>query len=181
MGVSSGKDEHDEIDEIGMINRRNNIAEIMDLILAGDIQEIVAATLLPRAHEHPAAVYLARLAPRSRLAIESTLVVLTKIASNGQASICSFPWTTLCYQHVSALRAQLAERYSLARANGMLAALRGVMKECWQLELTMAEEYRWVKVVPAVKGERLPKGHGNDRDTLRLRIAPKRNGSARPG
>lgn len=120
-------------------------------------------TLLPALEimspdQHPVTVYLARLAPRSRIAMASTLNVLARIASKTQVDFLDFPWTSLRYQHVSALRAQLAEIYSPARANGCLAALRGVMKECWQLGLITAEEYNRIKAVPPVRGERLPKG-----------------------
>ena len=122
---------------------------------------------LKKADQHPIAVYLARLAPRSRIAMASTLSVITRMVSNSEASIETFPWQSLRYQHISALRSQLAEIYSPSRANGCLAALRGVMKECWQLGLITADEYNRIKAVPPVRGERLPKGRALSRGEIR--------------
>lgn len=108
--------------------------------------------------QNPVNCYLARLARKSRVAIISTLGVIAKIASNGQHDLHSFPWISLHYQHVSALRSRLSEIYSPARANTCLAAIRGVMKEAWMLGLILAEDYQKIRSVPAIKGERLPKG-----------------------
>lgn len=122
---------------------------------------------LRRVDKHPVAVYLARLAPRSRIAMASTLSVIVRMVSNSEISVEMFPWQSLRYQHISALRSQLAEIYSPSRANGCLAALRGVMKECWQLSLISADEYNRIKAVPPVKGERLPKGRALSRGEIR--------------
>jgi site-specific recombinase XerD len=122
---------------------------------------------LRRVDQHPVAVYLARLAPRSRIAMASTLNVIVRMVSNSEASVETFPWQSLRYQHISALRSQLAEIYSPSRANGCLAALRGVMKECWQLGLISADGYSKIKAVPPVRGERLPKGRALSRGEIR--------------
>jgi site-specific recombinase XerD len=127
--------------------------------------EISAVELIKT--DHPVAVYLARLAPRSRIAMASTISVIVRMVSNSEVSIETFPWQSLRYQHISALRAQLAEIYSPARANCCLAALRGVMKECWQLGLISADEYHKIKAVPPVRGERLPKGRALSRGEIR--------------
>lgn len=128
---------------------------------------VVADIEIRKVDRHPVAVYLAKLAPRSRVAMASTLSVLVRMVSNAEVSIEAFPWQSLRYQHISALRSQLAEIYSPSRANGCLAALRGVLKECWQLGLITAEEYNKIKAVPPVRGERLPKGRALSRGEIR--------------
>lgn len=128
--------------------------------------EITSIELL-KADQHPVAVYLARLAPRSRIAMASTISVIVRMISNTEIPIEVFPWQSLRYQHVSALRSQLADIYSPARANGCLAALRGVMKECWQLGIITADEYNRIKAVPPVRGERLPKGRALSHGEIR--------------
>ena len=54
--------------------------------------------------DHPAAVYMARLAPGSRRTIYSALERMAGLLSGGSATIWTLQWAALRYQHTAALR-----------------------------------------------------------------------------
>ncbi|MEO7716316.1 MAG: site-specific integrase [Capsulimonas sp.] len=87
----------------------------------------------PPLSEHPAAVYLASLAPGSRPTMRQALATIAEILSNGQCDIMTLDWAALRYKHTAALRAVLMEKYSPATVKKMLAALKRVLHECWRL------------------------------------------------
>lgn len=95
-----------------------------------------------QADRNPAKVYIARLAPGSRRSMRTSLELVASILSGGAATADTFPWWSIGYQHVQALRTALAERFAPASANRHLAALRGALQESWRLGLMTAEEYR---------------------------------------
>lgn len=110
------------------------------------------------AEQHPAFVYLARLAPGSRRTMRQALDVVAAIVSGSSRNAETMPWAALRYSHTQAVRSLLAERYAPATANKILAALRGVLREAWRLGLLDAEAYRRAADLPCVRGERLPRG-----------------------
>jgi hypothetical protein len=105
---------------------------------------------------HPAAVYLARLgSPRSRQVMRAALDTLARLLTADRCDALALDWAALRYQHTTAVRALLAARYAPATANRHLAALRGVLKECWRLGLVDAETYHRAADVAAVRGSEL--------------------------
>ncbi len=70
----------------------------------------------------------------------------------------AFPWHHVRFQHAAAIRARLAESYSPATANKILAALRGVLKHAFALSLIGAEDYERVRHVESVRGVRVQRG-----------------------
>lgn len=114
--------------------------------------------------QSPAAVYLAQLAPTGRRTQGQALATLARLLGYGDALSC--PWHQLRYQHTAALRTALVEAYAPATANKMLAALRRVLKECWQLSLMTVEEYERAANVKAVKASTIPKGRALSMDEL---------------
>lgn len=108
-----------------------------------------------RADEHPAAVYLARLAPGSRPSIKSSIETIARELGSTPEEL---EWHKLRYQHALALRARFAKRYEPASANRLLAALRGVLKEAMRLGLMSNEDYAKTVDFEPVRGERVPKG-----------------------
>jgi integrase len=109
---------------------------------------------------NPVAVYLLSLAPASRRTMAGALAVCAQLL--GLASPLSAPWHRLSYAHTAALRAQLASRYAPSTANRLLAALRGVLRECRRLGLISADAERAAGDVAPVRGQRLPTGRALD-------------------
>ncbi len=112
---------------------------------------------MPRT-DNPVAVYLAGLSAGSRRTMLGALDTMAGLAAGGRADARSFPWHELRHQHTAAIRSRLAEQYSAATANKMLAALRGVLKAAWRLGLMDGETYHRAVAVTSVKGCVLPKG-----------------------
>jgi integrase/recombinase XerD len=111
-----------------------------------------------RVEEHPAVVYLARLAPSGRRSQRSALTTIAGLLTSGRADVGSLPWQELRYVHTQAVRTLLADRYAPATVNRQLSALRGVLRECWRLGLTSAEDYRRAADLEPVRGSTLPAG-----------------------
>ena len=108
--------------------------------------------------DHPAALYLARLAPNSRQTISCILGGVAHTLSAGRHTLWTLPWHQVRYPQVSALRAYLAQACAPATANLYITAMRGVLAECWQLGLLSAEEKARACNLPSIRGERLPAG-----------------------
>src|SRR5947207_1683406 len=120
---------------------------------------------------HPAAVYVASLAPGSRRTMRQALDAVAATLTGGQASAETLEWAALRYQHTQAVRAALAARYAPATANKMLAALRGVLREAWRLGYVSAEEYHRAADLQAVRGSTLPRGRALTVGELRALFA----------
>lgn len=110
------------------------------------------------ADQHPAKVYIARLGPGSRRTMRGALNTIAGILTGEQADAETLAWSRVRYQHTAAVRSALAERYSPATANKMLAALRGVLRECWRLGLMGVEDYQRAADLANVKGEKELRG-----------------------
>jgi integrase len=83
---------------------------------------------------------------------------IAAILSGGHIDALNLNWAGLRYQHTQAIRARLSEHYAPATVNGMLSALRGVLKEAWRLGQMDAETYQRAVDIENVKGETLPAG-----------------------
>ena len=108
--------------------------------------------------QNPAAVYIARLSPKSRRSQLHALNVMAGILTSGKQDAINLPWWQLRYQHTAALRNLLAEKYAPATVNRMLAALRGAMKECFRLGLMNADDHAKAVDLQNVKSDSLPSG-----------------------
>lgn len=79
-------------------------------------------------------------------------------------------WHAMRYPHVTRMRSLLAGGdWSPSHVNKHMAALRGVLRECWRLGLMSAEDYQRARDVRNVKGKRLPAGrniHGDEVSSL---------------
>jgi integrase/recombinase XerD len=117
--------------------------------------------------QHPAKVYIARLAPGSRRTMRQALDTVAEMLTTGRCDAETLHWSRLRYQHTAAVRAALAERYAPATANKMLAALRGVLRETWRLGQMNAEDYHRAVDLPGVRGSTLPRGRALSAGELR--------------
>jgi site-specific recombinase XerD len=118
------------------------------------------------ADQHPAAVYLAHLAPGSRRTMINALDTMAGLLTQHRCTMQTLDWSALRYQHTTALRTLLADLYAPATANKMLAALRGVLQEAWRLGKMSAEEFRRAADLPSVRGSTLPRGRAISRSEL---------------
>ena len=128
--------------------------------------DVDAQEALP-ADRHPAKVYLASLAPGSRRTMRRALDVVAGLLTSGRRTAETLPWHQLRYQHTTAIRTVLMERYAPGTANKMLAALRGVLKAAWRLGLMTAEDHQRTRDIPSIRGTVLPRGRALSRGELR--------------
>ena len=128
-------------------------------------------TVLVSLDRHPAAVYLARLDVGSRPTMRRALDTIASILSDGRSDALGLDWSALRYQHTTAVRTALAERYAPATVNKHLAALRGVLREAWRLGAMDAETYRRASDLPNVSGSTLPAGRALSSGELRALFA----------
>ena len=108
-----------------------------------------------RAGPNPATVYLARLAPGSRRTMRGALQAVAAICvpdADPAPDPETFPWEAFRAEHAKTVRAVLAERFKYTTANKTLSALRGVLREAWELGLMETEHYHRAAAVRAVKG-----------------------------
>jgi site-specific recombinase XerD len=90
--------------------------------------------------------------------MSEALNTIAGILTTGKANAETCPWPAIRYQHTAAIRAALMEKYKPSTANKMLAALRGVLKECWRLGYMTAEDYHRATDVHTIKAQTLPRG-----------------------
>jgi integrase/recombinase XerD len=119
-----------------------------------------------RLDRHPAAVYLAGLAPGSRRTMRAALRVIAAIVAPDRDEV-TFPWQSLDYAHTAAVRARLAERFAPATGNRMLAAMRGAIKAAFKLGLMGADQMARACSVEPIRGIRLPPGRALSQGELR--------------
>ncbi len=102
----------------------------------------------------PVSAYLSQLGPGSRRTMREALTKLARWASDGRCGPDELPWHLLRIEHTAALRSRLGATLAPATANKHLAALRGVLKQCWRRGLMSAEAYQRAIDLPPVSGAR---------------------------
>lgn len=116
---------------------------------------------------HPAAVYVSRLKPSGRRTMIQVLTVMAQILTGGRADWLTCNWPAVRRPHTAALRARLADLYAPATANKAIAALRGVLREAWRLDLVGHDEYQRAADVARIEGDTIPAGRELDRREIR--------------
>ena len=128
----------------------------------------------------PLVGYLASLAQgASRGSMRSTLNQVAKLA--GFSSADALPWHELRAVHTQALRSKLADTYSPAGANKALAAVRGVLKAAWRLDMIDTDAYLRAIDLDRVRGSSLPAGRALDRGEATALFAACANDNAPAG
>src|SRR5206468_6866469 len=105
--------------------------------------------------------------PGSRRTMRRALDTIAGLLTGDRCDAETLDWPRLRYQHTQAVVAALRARYKPATANKHLAALRGVLKECWRLGLMPAEDYQRAADLERVKATTLPRGRALTRRELR--------------
>lgn len=131
--------------------------------------------------ENPVAVYLATLGASSRDVMRTCLgrvasimlgVNLSSIEDRKERkaaaddAIKHLEWHKLGFAQTNLIRATLAEQYAPATVNLCLTALKGVLKSCWRLGLTSAEDYQKAIDVKSVRRKTLPSGRMISQDEV---------------
>ncbi len=123
---------------------------------------LIQSPLLPAAaagsKTSPVATYLGRLAPGSRRGQLDALNTIARRLAKGSADAEGTDWASLKYPQTAAIRVALSERYAPNTTKRMLAALRGVLKECWRLGLMAHDEYSRAADIAPVRGQLPPRG-----------------------
>lgn len=107
---------------------------------------------------NPALRYLDRLAPGSRRTQRVALDRIAALLTRGEATALDLPWHRLDQHETHSIRNALAFQYAPPTTNRMLAALRGVLKEAWQLGLMDADSYHRATSVENVPWFTSPRG-----------------------
>lgn len=142
---------------------------------------------------NPAAIYLSRLAEGSRRTMGDALVTIAcllrpelregldrarqadpsgrlgRLVVEKRTILLSTPWETIRYAHAQAIRARLSEpplSLSFSTVNRCLAALRGVGREAFKLELMSGDDYQRLAMIEPIKGSREPPGRMLDEDEI---------------
>jgi len=91
--------------------------------------------------------------------MRGALDAIAGLLTDGRCDAVTLDWAALRCPHTTAVRSRLADgRYAPATANRHLAALRGVLKECWRLGYVTADDFRRAADLEAIRGSRLPRG-----------------------
>jgi hypothetical protein len=118
---------------------------VSELALVGseqllDLRELEGQPLPPFSHlDHPVVADLNGLAPPLRRPQVAALEAIAQRATQVYTAE-SMPWHRLRPPHVLKIRSLLEENYRPASANRMLAALRGVLRECWHAGLISTDD-----------------------------------------
>ncbi len=127
----------------------------------------------------PATAYLEQLGEGSRRTMREALAKLSHWASDGKCDAETLPWHLLRIEHTAALRTRLSGSLAPATANKHLAALRGVLKQCWRHGDMSAEAYQRAIDLPPVRGSSPRKSVQLGPDDL-MRLADACVGDASP-
>jgi site-specific recombinase XerD len=123
---------------------------------------LIDAPLLPASaagnNSGPVATYLSRLGPGSRRGQMRALNTIARLLTRGSADAQGIDWASLKYPQTAAIRVALSDRYAPNTTKRMLAALRGVLKECWRLGLIVHDEYARAADIAPVRGQLPPRG-----------------------
>ena len=143
----------------------------MELVKAknGDLEAAGAST-------NAALVYLAGLAPSGRRTMAGALRAVAEMLT-GQDDLAAVPWGALRFEHVSAVKAKLAEKLAPATVNKYLAALRGVAGAAWGLGQMSADDLAKIRAIRGERGETVRAGRALGMGELRALLAACNDGT----
>jgi integrase/recombinase XerD len=121
---------------------------------------------LTRPRPNPVEAYLARLGAGSRRGQRQALNAIAGFLSDGVRRAEETDWASIRYQDTSAVRSWLVKRYAPNTAKRLLAALRGVLKECWRMGLMQHDDLAKATDLSSVLGQSEPSGRALSNDEL---------------
>jgi site-specific recombinase XerD len=121
---------------------------------------------LTRPRPNPVDAYLARLGAGSRRGQRQALNAIAGFLSDEVLDAEETDWASIRYQVTSAIRRWLVNRYAPNTAKRLLAALRGVLKECWRLGLMQHDDFAKATDLGSVLGESEPSGRALSNEEL---------------
>lgn len=116
--------------------------------------------------QHPAAVYLALLAPGSRPTMKQSLDAIAALLTGGQCDAMTLNWPALRYQHTAAVQTALSQQHSPATVRKMICALKRVLKEALRLDLMDAQDYAKAVDLPKIHGDEQLRGRALTSDEI---------------
>ena len=140
------------------------------VVPAEPTDEVPVMAALPPRDRNPAAVYLAaKPSAVGRRGLERALNRAAEILTGGiTTDALAVSWAEVRYQHVAALRAELIDQDAKpGTVNHLLSALRGVIKEAFNLELVDADTMMRIANIKSVSASNLPAGRHVDVGDMR--------------
>jgi integrase len=120
--------------------------------------ELIPRQEIPIDH-NPAAVYLYGLnSDHSRRNLSRYLNQVAAFLTNDQCDLMTLNWAAMRQRHVAVVAAWFAEEYAPSTVNGMLAAVRGVLKAAHELGQVTSNDYHDAIQVPNVRARRKSSG-----------------------
>ncbi len=141
-----------------------------------ELSERAAGALPARPEADPYAVYLATLrSPVSRTTMAGCLDQIARMlaAADDDTGLTGAgqPWHAVRYAHVAEISSRLSGRgYSPSTVNKHLSALRGVLRQAWQLGLMTTDDYMRAVQVRNARGHREPAGRSIHMDEISAMI-----------
>lgn len=118
---------------------------------------------------NPVACYLSRLAPTSRRSVLSALrsvLVILGCENVSVDNVANFDWAYLRYQHMSAIRAALYQKYKPRSASHHFSVVKSVLKEAWRLGQINDSDYNRAMDSTPIKSTALLAGRALSADEL---------------
>ncbi len=110
-----------------------------------------------RDQRYPVEIYLSGLSATGRRSMAQKIGVVAGILGYPDANTVA--WDKLRFDHVTAIRSSLSDGgLAPATVNATLAAVRGVAKAAWGLNLLTSEDYTRIAAVKGLRSSRLPSG-----------------------
>lgn len=125
---------------------------------------------IERSHsENPAAIYLERLTSKhSRRNLSRYLNQVADFLSSGRCDALTLDWAEVRFRHVATVAAWFTEEYAASTVNGMLSAVRGVLRVALELKQLPQADYEQAIDVSNVKSRSQPAGRVLSFDEIRV-------------
>ncbi len=117
------------------------MSDAIDALATGSSTDYLQLKQPPPLAQHPAAVYLSQLRPKSHKTMRRNLDLIAHLLTQGRCDALTLDWSQLRYRHTAAVRAVLVEQFAPSTVNQMLCALRRVLKEAKKLKLMLPTDY----------------------------------------